>query len=46
MPSQITKVTTTKQGWQHQQNRSTETVGQTEINTCIVPELNNKNINV
>ena len=26
--------------------RSTETVGQTDINTCIVSELNNNNINV
>ena len=35
-----------KQGWQHPFKRSTETVGQTNINTFIVSELNNQNIKV
>ena len=35
-----------KQGWQHPQKWSSETVGQTKINTCGVSELKNQNINV
>ena len=36
----------TKEKWQHPLKRSSETLGQTNINNCRVSELNNQNVNV